>query len=217
MPGDVLGGKYAIGRVVGEGGMGVVYEATHTRLHQRLAIKVLRPDVPDFHAVMARFEREARATAQLRTVHAARVIDVDAMPGGLPYIVMEYLQGADLDAELQVGGAMAIEEAVDVVLQVAAAMTEAHALGIVHRDLKPSNIFVCMVGGRRVIKVLDFGISKIEGDSGEARITGSHSYFGTPCYAAPEQLLSAADADQRSDVWSLGIILYELLTGRLPF
>jgi serine/threonine-protein kinase len=214
--GDVIAGKYALGNVIGEGGMGVVYEATHTRLHQRLAIKVLRPDVPDFNVVLERFEREARATAQLRTIHAARVIDVDTLPDGLPYMVMEFLEGADLDAELRKTGPMAVEEAIDIVLQVAEAMAEAHALGIVHRDLKPSNMFVCRVAGRRVVKVLDFGISKIQGD-GESRITGSKAYFGTPCYAAPEQLLSAAAADARSDVWSLGIVLFELLTGRTPF
>jgi serine/threonine-protein kinase len=214
--GDVIAGKYALGNVIGEGGMGVVYEATHTRLHQRLAIKVLRPDVPDFKLVLERFEREARATAQLRTIHAARVIDVDTMPDGLPYLVMEFLEGADLDAELRKTGPMAVEEAVDIVLQVAEAMAEAHALGIVHRDLKPSNMFVCRIGGRRIVKVLDFGISKIGGD-GDSRITGSNAYFGTPCYTAPEQLLSAAAADVRSDVWSLGIVLFELLTGRTPF
>src|SRR5258708_5685283 len=162
VPGDVIAGKYALGRVIGEGGMGVVYEATHTRLHQRLAIKVLRPDVPEFQLVLARFEREARATAQLRTIHAARVIDVDTLPDGLPYIVMEFLEGVDLDVELRASGPMAVDEAVDVVLQVAEAMAEAHGLGIVHRDLKPANLFVCRAGGRRVVKVLDFGISKIE-------------------------------------------------------
>src|SRR5258708_27134893 len=118
-PGDVIAGKYALGRVIGEGGMGVVYEATHTRLHQRLAIKVLRPDVPEFQLVLARFEREARATAQLRTIHAARVIDVDTLPDGLPYIVMEFLEGVDLDVELRASGPMAVDEAVDVVRQVA--------------------------------------------------------------------------------------------------
>src|SRR5258708_4751240 len=117
--GDVIAGKYALGNVIGEGGMGVVYEATHTRLHQRLAIKVLRPDVPDFKLVLERFEREARATAQLRTIHAARVIDVDTMPDGLPYIVMEFLEGVDLDVELRASGPMAVDEAVDVVRQVA--------------------------------------------------------------------------------------------------
>jgi serine/threonine-protein kinase len=197
--------------------MGMVYEATHLRLRQRLAIKVLRPDVPDFSGVVARFEREARAAARLQSIHTARVIDVDVLPNGLPYIVLEFLDGRDLDAELETTGPMPIEDAVDIVLQVAEAMSEAHALGIVHRDLKPSNLFVCRVGehARRVVKVLDFGISKSESE--EAQLTPSHEYFGTPYYAAPEQLRAATTADARSDVWSVGAILFELLTGRTPF
>jgi serine/threonine protein kinase len=215
-PGDIIAGKYAIVRRLGEGGMAVVYEATHVRLRQPLAIKVLRPDVADSHTVLARFEREARATAQLRSVHAARVVDVDTLPNGVPYMVMEYLEGHDLDAELAKVGPMPVARAVDIVLQTAGAMQEAHALGIVHRDLKPANLFLCPVGDRNVVKVLDFGISKIEGD-GDARITASNAYFGTPAYAAPEQLREAAAADARSDVWALGVVLFELLTGRTPF
>src|SRR4030081_1814792 len=116
-PGDTIAGKYALVRLIGEGGMGVVYEATHVRLRQRLAIKILRPDVPDFGGVVARFEREARSAAQLQSIHTARVIDVDVLPSGLPYIVLEYLDGRDLDAELESTGPLPIEEAVDVVLQ----------------------------------------------------------------------------------------------------
>lgn len=215
-PGEIVAGKYELVRQIGQGGMAVVYEATHLRLQQRLAIKVLRPDIKDFQQVLARFEREARATAQLRSVHTARVVDVDTLADGLPYIVMEYLEGVDLDAALQAGGPMPMEQAVDITLQVADAMAEAHALGTVHRDLKPANLFVCHIGNRPVIKVLDFGISK-SADEGDSRITHPNAYFGTPCYAAPEQLRSATDADARSDIWSLGIILFELLTGRTPF
>jgi serine/threonine protein kinase len=215
-PGDVIGGKYAVTRRLGEGGMAVVFEATHIRLRQRLAIKVQKPDVPEFEQSLARFEREARATAQLRSIHAARTVDVDTLPNGLPYMVMEYLEGNDLDVQLSKHGAFPIDQAVDVALQVASAMQEAHALGIVHRDLKPSNLFMCPVGDRLVVKVLDFGISKIEND-GDARLTASDAYFGTPAYAAPEQIRDAGTADARSDIWSLGIILFELLTGRTPF
>lgn len=215
-PGDVIAGKYLVMSKLGEGGMAVVYEATHLRLHQRLAIKVLRPNIPEFEEVLARFEREARATAQLKSVHTARIVDVDIVPDGLPYIVMEFLEGVDLETELVNIGPMPFDEAADIVMQVADVMAEAHSLGIVHRDLKPANLYVCRVGGRRLIKVLDFGISKIEADGG-ARITRASSYFGTPCYAAPEQLRDAGMADPRSDVWSLGIILYEILTGRPPF
>ena len=215
VPGDLIGSKYRLGRVLGSGAMGVVYEATHVRLRQRLAIKVLRPDVPNFDQLLARFEREAHATARLRSIHAARVIDVDSLPDGLPYIVMEYLEGRTLDAELAEVGPMPVEVAADICVQVADAMTEAHGLGIVHRDLKPANLFICSVGDRQVVKVLDFGISKVDGTDG--RITGGDEWFGTPCYAAPEQLRSSADVDPRSDIWSLGVILFELLMNRPPF
>ena len=215
-PGETIAGKYLVVRVIGEGGMGVVYEAVHVRLRQRIAIKVLRPDVNGIDAIFARFEREAQATAQLRSIHAARVIDVDTLPGGLPYIVLEFLEGQDLEAELRAGGCMPSVAAVDVALQVAEAMAEAHSLGIVHRDLKPANVFVCRSGDRRVIKILDFGISSTEHDV-SSRLTTTEGYLGTPHYAAPEQLLCANSADARSDVWSLGVVLFELLTGRTPF
>jgi serine/threonine protein kinase len=213
--GDVLADKYSLLRCIGEGGAGVVYEAMHLRLHQRLAIKVLRPDASKREEVLARFEREARITAQLRSIHSARVIDVDHLPNGLPYIVLEYLEGRDLEVELLSLGPLPIAEAADVVIQVADAMKEAHTLGIVHRDLKPSNLFVCRAGGRRIMKILDFGISRIQ--MGESRITLDSSYVGTPYYAAPEQLRDSSIADARSDVWSLGVVLFELLTGRTPF
>jgi serine/threonine-protein kinase len=219
MPGDTIAGKYQVARWLGEGGMAVVYEAVHLRLRQRLAIKVLRAGIPDFEEVLTRFEREARATAQLRSIHTARIVDVDTLPSGLPYIVMEFLEGADLDATLPTVGTMSVERAVDIVVQVADAMQEAHALGIVHRDLKPANLFVCRVGDRELVKVLDFGISKTaeDDDARNSRLTQAGQYFGTPCYASPEQLRSADEADQRSDIWSLGIVFYELLTGHPPF
>jgi eukaryotic-like serine/threonine-protein kinase len=215
-PGETIAGKYMVVRVIGEGGMGVVYEAVHVRLRQRIAIKVLRPDVHGIDEIFARFVREAQATAQLRSIHSARVIDVDTLPGGLPYIVLEFLDGHDLEAELKAGGCMPIVAAVDVAMQVAEAMAEAHSLGIVHRDLKPANVFVCRAGERRVIKILDFGISSTEHDK-SSRLTTCEGYLGTPHYAAPEQLLSANSADARSDVWSLGVVLFELLTGQTPF
>ena len=217
--GDVIADKYVLVRLVGEGGMGVVYEAMHLRLRQRLAIKVLRPDLPDLGRVVERFEREARSAALLHSLHSARVFDVDTLPSGLPYFVMEYLEGQDLDTELGATGPMPIEDAVDIAIQVAEAMAEAHRAGIVHRDLKPSNLFICRKPGAvwPIVKVLDFGISKCDADADGERLTPHAAYFGTPHYAAPEQLRDAAAADERSDIWSLGVVLYELLTGRTPF
>jgi hypothetical protein len=215
VPGDVIAGKYALLRRIGEGGMGVVYEAMHLRLRLRLAIKVLRPAVSGPGEVLARFEREAWITAQLRSGHFARIIDIDHLPNGLPYIALEYLEGCDLEAELLSEGPLPVPDAVDVAMQVAEAMKEAHALGIIHRDLKPSNLFVCRVDEQRFMKILDFGISRVE--QSEARITCNSSYVGTPFYAAPEQLRDSSSADVRSDIWSLGTVLFELLTGRTPF
>ena len=175
--GDTVGRKYTLVRILGEGAMGVVYEAMHERLQQRLAVKVLRPDFQGYKEVFARFEREARISAQLRSIHTARVIDVDTLESGLPYIVMEHLEGRDLAAEIDTLGPLPVDEAVDVVLQVAAAMQEAHEAGIVHRDLKSANLYVCRSGCRRVMKVLDFGISRLEGQSGA--ITMRQNCVGT--------------------------------------
>ncbi len=214
VPGDLIASKYEVVRELGSGAMGIVFEVFHVRMRQRLAIKVPRPDVRGFATLLARFEREAHISARLRSVHTARVIDVDSLPGGLPYMVMEYLEGQTLDLELAASGPMPVEVAVDILTQVAEAMTEAHALGIVHRDLKPANLFVCRAGDRPVIKVLDFGIAKAA--DGGAQITGGSEWIGTPTYAAPEQVRSEGD-DARSDVWSLGVILFELLLNRPPF
>ena len=213
--GDTVGRKYTLVGVLGEGATGVVFEAVHVRLRQRLAVKVLRPHFQGYEEIFARFDREARITAQLRSVHTARVIDVDTLDSGLPYIVMELLEGRDLGAEIEALHRIPVSEAVDVALQIAAAMQEAHDNGIVHRDLKPANLFVCHSGGRRVMKVLDFGISRADGE--DSTITLANNAMGTPCYASPEQLVDATQADARSDVWSLGTVLYEMLSGRTPF
>jgi len=214
-PGETVAGKYAIVRVIGDGGMGIVYEATHLRLRRRVALKMLFPHAtsPD---TVARFEREARAAARLHHRNVAAVLDVDTTPEGLPYLVMEFLEGHDLEAELQARGAMPIDEAVGYVRQACEAMTEAHAAGIVHRDLKPSNLFLTADKQGWVLKVLDFGISKTT-DDGDARLTTTEVSVGTPLYMSPEQVRSARNVDERTDIWSLGIILYELLAGRAPF
>jgi serine/threonine-protein kinase len=216
--GSVIAGKYRIERLLGEGGMGAVYEAYHMRLAQRLAIKVLHPNVAHYEEVVLRFEREARAAARLQSINCARVIDVDALPNGLPYIVMEYLEGRDLFAELEIHRALPIADAVDYVMQAATAMTEAHSLGIIHRDLKPSNLFLCPAGAsaRKLVKVLDFGVSKLT-DEGAPRITKDSGAVGTPDYMSPEQVRAMPSLDTRADIWSLGVILFEALTGRPPY
>ncbi|RYG63817.1 serine/threonine protein kinase, partial [bacterium] len=182
---------------------------------QRVAIKVLLPSVCDVPDTMKRFEREARAAVQLHGPNVARMIDVDATPEGLPFIVMEFLEGHDLSEEMERAGEIPCEVAVRYVLDVCAAMYEAHALGIIHRDLKPSNLFLCEDTEPKTLKVLDFGIVKLE--SGESTVTLAKTVLGTPAYMSPEQIRSATTVDGRTDIWSLGVILYELLTAELPF
>lgn len=214
--GTVLAGKYAIIRRIGEGGMGVVYEAEHLRLKQRVAIKMLLPEVMELPDVVSRFEREARAAGQLRSTNTARILDVESSEHGVPYMVMEFLDGHDLSTEIEQRGPLPVGEAVEYVLQACNAMREAHQHGIVHRDLKPSNLFLTSVEGHPVVKVLDFGISKLENEH-EARVTGTQTTVGTPLYMSPEQIRSAKYVDSRTDIWSLGIIMFELLTGKTPF
>ena len=214
--GTIVGQKYRIESVIGEGGMGVVFAATHEKLGQAVAIKMLLPEYARHPELVARFGREARASAQLRHRNSARVIDVDETTTGIPYMVMERLHGHDLETELEARGKLEIAEAVQYVVEACAAMTEAHQRGIVHRDLKPSNLFLSTeADGSVCVKVLDFGISKVQSEEG--RITSTQHQMGTPLYMSPEQVRSAKSVDARTDVWSLGVILYELLTGDTPF
>jgi len=218
--GEVLAGKFRVDRVLGTGGMGVVVAATHLHLDQTVALKFLLPHSLQNASVVGRFMREARAAVRLRSEHVARVIDVGQLENGAPYIVMEYLDGRDLGDVLEQDGPQSIETAVDYVTQACEAVAEAHALGIIHRDLKPRNLFLARrVDGRPLIKVLDFGISKMAtGPSGnELSLTTTAEVVGSPNYMSPEQLRAARLADARSDIWSLGAILYELLCGRVPF
>ena len=215
--GQTLGGKYEIVRLLGEGGMAFVYEANHRRLQQRVAIKLLTPEFARDPELVARFEREARGVARLRTKHVARVMDVDTTPEGVPYIVMEFLEGRDLDAELTARTRLPLAEAVDIVLQTCGGLVEAHGMGIVHRDLKPANLFLAneLEGNDRVVKVLDFGISKFIGEA--TRLTSSGAVMGTVLYMSPEQVRARPGVDTRADIWALGVILYELLAGRAPW
>jgi serine/threonine-protein kinase len=222
-PGSRIADKYTIVRTLGEGGMGVVFEARHDRLGQHVALKMLGARATregesgeHFARAVARFEREARAAAGLRSRHVVRVLDVDDTSAGLPFMVMELLVGRNLQRELEARGPLPVDEAVRFVRQACAAMAEAHDQGIIHRDLKPSNLFVCIEDGLPVLKVLDFGISKVATD-GDVSLTATEGTVGTLLYMSPEQLRSARNVDTRTDVWSLGIILYELLVGRAPW
>jgi serine/threonine-protein kinase len=217
--GDVVSGKYRLLRPLGEGGMGLVFEAEHLRLRQSVAIKFLRQEVLALPDAVERFEREARASARIRGPHVVQVLDVDTDERGRPYMVMELLRGRDLEAELRVHGPFPIAAAVDLVLQACVAVAQAHAAGIVHRDLKPSNLFLSEESGKRVLKVLDFGISKIatDVDTPPTSATSACVTVGTPLYMSPEQMRSSKDVDGRSDIWSLGVILYELVAGTPPF
>ncbi|CAN5325713.1 hypothetical protein BH09MYX1_BH09MYX1_41340 [soil metagenome] len=217
-PGDVLGGKFRIERVLGEGGMGIVCAATHLQLGQLVALKfMLRPALAHKENV-ARFEQEARAAVRLKSDHVARVTDVGTLDDGAPYMVMEYLEGTDLDVLLERQGPLPVATAVDYVLQACEAIAEAHDLGIVHRDLKPKNLFLASkLNGRAVVKVLDFGISKQMGGPDDMSLTSTTHVMGSPNYMSPEQLRSSKNVDRRTDIWSLGAILFELLTAQVPF
>ena len=217
--GAILAGKYRVERVLGTGGMGVVVAAHHLQLDQKVALKFIQPTAMNHPEAIDRFLREARAAVKIKSEHVARVTDVGQLESGAPYLVMEYLEGDDLAGWLRQYGPPPIEQAVDFVLQACAAIAEAHALGIVHRDLKPANLF-CVRGadGHLSIKVLDFGISKVTTPgSGGHDLTRTGTMFGSPLYMSPEHLRSAKGVDHRTDVWSLGTILFELLTGRPPF
>jgi len=220
-PGDILADKYEVERVLGVGGMGVVVAARHLQLRERVALKFLLPDVVLQPGAVERFEREARAAVRIKSEHVARVSDVGLLDGTIPYMVVEYLDGVDLSQRLARTGPMPMEEAVEYVLQACAAMAEAHSLGIVHRDLKPSNLFLTRrPNGEPLIKVLDFGISKLAPspeDAPRPSLTTTNGVMGSPLYMSPEQVRSAKNVDARTDIWSLGVILYELLSGGPPF
>jgi eukaryotic-like serine/threonine-protein kinase len=225
--GDVVADKYRILRVLGSGAIGIVVEAHHLNLDRSVAIKFLTDEALHHPDAKARFVREARAPARMTSPHVVRVHDADALVSGVPYIVLEYLDGCDLAARLQQTGRIPIGQAVDFVLQACDAIAEAHDLGIVHRDLKPANLFlVSGAGGVESVKVVDFGISKSAGalaatvSPAEARLAAlstGPAPIGSPCYMSPEQMQSARDVDARTDIWALGVTLCELVTGQLPF
>ena len=219
-PGDLVGGRYRVERVIATGGMGIVLEARHLKLDERVAIKLVRPEIATSTDtdVLGRFAREARACIKIRSEHAVRVFDTAELENGAPYIVMEYLDGQDLEQLLAASGPLPIGNAVDYILQACEALAEAHAQGIIHRDLKPANLFLTRRADQSpCVKVTDFGISKIASAGDELSMTTTHQVMGSPLYMSPEQMRSARSADARSDIWSMGVILYELLTATPPF
>jgi eukaryotic-like serine/threonine-protein kinase len=212
-PGTVLAGRYRVDRVIGRGGMGIVVKATHVQLEHPVAIKLLQPGLVHRGEVVQRFLREAQLASRLTSEHVARVIDLGTLDSGAPFMALEYLEGQDLSrvprSQRTIGGI------VDLVLQACEALAEAHALGIVHRDIKLANLFVTRrADGSPLLKVLDFGSSKSVLSS---PLTTVRTVLGTPAYMSPEQIRCSRTADHRSDIWSLGIVLYRLLQGAPPF
>ncbi len=218
--GDVVGEKYRIESVLGKGGMGIVVSAVHLHLDEKVALKFLTGSADRVPDARARFLREARITAKLKGEHAARVSDFGALEDGTPFMVMEFLDGVDLRQLLVAHGALPVQVAVHYVVQACEGLAEAHALGIVHRDLKPSNIFLTRrPDGTDLVKLVDFGISKVRAaqEGQDVELTAAGALLGSPKYVAPEQLRDSGCVDARADVWSLGAILYEMLSGRPPF
>ncbi|MEA2750287.1 MAG: eukaryotic-like serine/threonine-protein kinase [Myxococcales bacterium] len=224
-PGDVLAGKYRVERVLGSGGMGYVVAARHLQLDQLVAMKFLRRsgtplETRDETEATGRFLREAKAVVRLRDEHVAKVFDVGTLEGGEPYIVMEYLDGCDLSALAKSRGPIPASEAVEYVMQACEALAEAHSIGIVHRDVKLANLFVTRGhAGSPLVKVLDFGISKVNPFGGEQdqEMTRTASMLGSPRFMSPEQMRDPRNVDARSDIWSLGVVLYRLVAGKAPF
>jgi serine/threonine protein kinase len=217
--GAILAQRYQVERLVGVGGMGYVVRAKQIFTDQPVAVKLLLPERARDRAIVARFLREARAAARLKSEHVCRILDVGMLDDGVPYIAMEYLDGQDLGTVLKERGALNVREAVACLRQACAAVAEAHSLGIVHRDLKPRNLFLSMrPDGTGSIKVLDFGIAKLlDPTSEQLQLTSDGAILGSPAYMAPEQMMSARTVDTRADIWALGVVLFGLLGGRSPF
>ncbi|MBK7077272.1 MAG: serine/threonine protein kinase [Myxococcales bacterium] len=210
--GKVIGGKYRIERVVGQGGCGVVVRAVHRGLGHPFAIKLLKPMLATRDDIARRFVREAQALAKLTSEHTVRAFDVGVEPGLGPFFVMEWLEGMTV-AQALATGPIAVHTAVDYALQICAALAEAHRVGLIHRDIKPSNLFIARrIDGRPLLKVMDFGVAKWTGAGGA--MTAPSVILGSPGYLAPEQARDARSVDARADIWSVGAVLYEMVSGQ---
>src|SRR5882724_572159 len=216
--GDVIDGKYLVGECIAWGGMGIVIDAMHLHLQKPVALKCIRAEFLANEEMVTRFLNEARFAANLRNEHVARVLDFGKTKAGIPYLVMERLEGLSLAMSVQERGPLPATEAVDYMLQACEALAEAHGQGIVHRDIKPENLFLTQgVNGTPIVKVLDFGISKQLTFNVGRSFTNPASSMGSPCYMSPEQMSNPRLVDGRTDVWSMGAVLFELLAGRPPF
>ncbi|MDQ2647711.1 MAG: serine/threonine protein kinase, partial [Myxococcota bacterium] len=218
--GQLIEGKYRIVRLVGEGGMGSVYEGQAVRINRRVAIKVLHAAFSGNQEVMQRFEREAQAAGRIGNDHILEVLDLGSLPDGDHYIVMEFLDGESLSARIRARGRMSPQELTPLIRQVLVGLGAAHTAGIVHRDLKPDNIFILKekLGRPDFVKIIDFGISKFQPLSGDGmKMTRTGAVMGTPYYMSPEQASGSHEADQRSDLYSVGVMMFEAVTGRVPF
>ena len=216
-PGDVIDGKYRVEAQLGEGGMGVVIAATHLHLENTVAIKILKLEALKHKEAALRFKREAKAASRLRSEHVVKVSDVGQLPSGAPYMVMELLYGEDVATQLK-RGPLPIATAVEYILQACEGLAEAHGLGMIHRDVKPANLFVTRrPNGAPLIKLVDFGIATAAFGEADHRLTTTQSVMGSPTYMSPEQLRAARDVDARSDIWSLGVSLFEMIACKQPF
>ena len=212
-----IGGKYKIVRLMAEGGMGAVYEAVHVVVKRRFAVKFLRAELTQRRDALARFQREAAAAGALESENIAAVVDFGITDDGAPYIVMEYLVGCDLAQLLRNSGPLPVERATDIVFQACLGIQQAHAAGVIHRDLKPENLFVCRRSdGSDLVKIVDFGIAKFQASDAGAAVTKTGGIVGTPSYMSTEQARGGSAIDQCTDVYALGVILYELLSGHTP-
>src|SRR5580698_4896970 len=220
-PGHVIDGKYRLVRVIGTGGMGAVYEGENTLIRRRVAIKVLHAANTTSADSVRRFEREAQAAGQIGNDHILEVLDLGSLPNGDRYLVMEYLDGETLAERIERHGRLTPAQIAPIARQFLEALVSAHAAGIIHRDLKPENIFILRskAGRTDFVKLIDFGISKFSRpfEGAEHKMTRADAVLGTPCYMSPEQARGASKTDVRSDIYSCGVILFESVTGRLPF